>query len=74
MATIYTTIRVKKDTIRVLKVLAATTGESMLSMMHRLVQEERNRLRVVAPPVPSPTEQEGPHVTQRENPRIVPET
>ena len=41
----HVTIKIWKDTHRLAKVLAASLGESMLSMLHRLVLEESKRRR-----------------------------
>jgi hypothetical protein len=40
----YQTIKIRKDTHRALKVLAAKTGESMLDLIDRLAKAEEERV------------------------------
>lgn len=49
MAEKYQTIKVRKDTHWLLKVLAARTGESMLDLVERLAHEEEPRIRTRRP-------------------------
>jgi hypothetical protein len=45
----YQTIKVRKNTHWLLKVLAAKTGESMLDLVERLAREEEPRVRTKRP-------------------------
>ena len=49
MSSMYTTMRVWKTTTRLLKLVAAFTGESMISLLHRLVVAEAERLQLPPP-------------------------
>lgn len=49
MAIIYTTLRLSKDTVRDLKIIAAHTGDSMLRVAERLVAAEWTRLALPRP-------------------------
>jgi predicted HicB family RNase H-like nuclease len=41
----YTTIRIKAETHPKLRLLAALTGESMIDLIDRLIQEETKRIK-----------------------------
>jgi hypothetical protein len=49
MSDMYTTMRVWKETTRLLKLVAAYTGESMIRLVHRLVVAEAERLHLPPP-------------------------
>ena len=57
MSSMYATMRVWKETTRLLKLVAAFTGESMISLLHRLVVAEAERLHLPTPAPRSPEAQ-----------------
>jgi hypothetical protein len=47
----YTSIRIWKQTLRLLRIAAAIRGEKMVAMLHRLVKEEYERVLASEPQV-----------------------